>query len=92
MAKSRKINVSLPEKLAEYVESKVDVGLFHHEADFIRHAIRKLQESEAAANDFDLNTFIQAGIDSGRSKNSASKIHENARKRIHAVGKSRASK
>lgn len=92
MAKARKINVSLPEKLAEYVESKVEVGLFHHEADFIRHAIRKLQESEAAVNDFDLDTFIQAGIDSGRSKNSASKIHENARKRIYAVGKTGASK
>ena len=92
MAKARKINVSLPEKLAQYVESKVDVGLFHHEADFIRHAIRKMQESEAAANDFDLDAFIQAGVDSGRSKNTGTKTHENARKRIHAVGKSRASK
>ncbi len=92
MAKSRKINVSLPEKLAEYVESKVDAGLFHHEADFIRHAIRKIQESETATNDFNLDAFIQAGVDSGRSKNTATQIHENARGRIKQVGKSRASK
>jgi len=92
MAKTKRINLTLPERLADYVQAQVDSGHFQREADFIRHAIRKMQENDTAANDFDLDTFIQAGIDSGRSKNTSSEIHENARSRIQAVGKSRASK
>ncbi|MGQ7848661.1 ribbon-helix-helix domain-containing protein [Granulosicoccus sp. 3-233] len=92
MAKTKRINLSLPEKLADYVQGQVESGHFQREADFIRHAIRKMQESESAANEFDLDAFIQAGVDSGRSKNSGTQIHENARARIHQVGKSRASK
>lgn len=87
IAKARKINVSLPAKLAEYVESKVDVGLFHYEADFIRHAIRKMQESETVANDFDLDAYIQQGIDSGRSPRSAKEIFEDAHAKIDKVGR-----
>jgi putative addiction module CopG family antidote len=92
MAKMRRINLTLPEKLADYVQNQVQIGHFQREADFIRHAIRKMQESESAANDFNLDSFVQAGIDSGRSKNSGAQIHKNARKRIKEAGKSRASK
>jgi len=92
MTKTKRINLTLPERLADYVQAQVDSGHFQREADFIRHAIRKMQENDTAANDFDLDAFIQAGVDSGRSKNSGSQIHKNARKRIAEVGKSRASK
>lgn len=92
MAKTKRINLTLPEKLADYVQNQVESGHFQREADFIRHAIRKMQESEVAANDFDLDAYIQAGIDSGRSENSSTQIYKNARERIKEAGKSRARK
>lgn len=86
MAKTKRINLTLPERLADYVQAQVKSGHFQREADFIRHAIRKMQENEATG-EFDLDAYIQKGIDSGRSPRSAQEIFENTHAKINEIGR-----
>ena len=57
------MNVSLPEQMKDWVESRSADGKFSNSSDYVRHLIRKDQErTEAIAS---LQAEIQKGLDSG---------------------------
>ena len=57
------MNVSLPEQMKDWVESRSADGKFSNSSDHVRHLIRKDQErTEAIAS---LQAEIQKGLDSG---------------------------
>jgi antitoxin ParD1/3/4 len=57
------MNVSLPDKMKEWVESKVERGRYANVSDFMRDLIRKEQEREAFVREIDL--AVEEGIASG---------------------------
>ena len=57
------MNVSLPEQMKDWVESRSADGKFSNSSDYVCHLIRKDQErTEAIAS---LQAEIQKGLDSG---------------------------
>lgn len=57
------MNVSLPDHMKDWVESRTHDGRFSNTSDYVRHLIRKDQERQAALNV--LQAEITAGIESG---------------------------
>ena len=57
------MNVSLPEQMKDWVESRSEDGKFSNSSDYVRHLIRQDQEREAAL--LELKAAIQEGLDSG---------------------------
>ena len=89
MAKTT-MNVSITHGLKELAQRQVEAGHFSTMSDYITHLIRNDVEKEKVRHlfdeqGFDLDQFIQAGIDSGPSKLSGPEIHEKARKRISKI-------
>ncbi|MCR9152347.1 MAG: type II toxin-antitoxin system ParD family antitoxin [Rhodobacteraceae bacterium] len=57
------MNVSLPDPMKEWVESRAHDGRFSNASDYVRHLIRKDQDRQAAIAT--LQAEITAGIESG---------------------------
>jgi antitoxin ParD1/3/4 len=57
------MNVSLPDPMKDWVESRTHDGRFSNASDYVRHLIRKDQERQAAIAA--LQGEITAGIESG---------------------------
>lgn len=57
------MNVSLPDPMKDWVESRTRDGRFSNASDYVRHLIRKDQERQAALAAF--QTEITLGIESG---------------------------
>lgn len=60
------MNVSLPDPMKEWVESRSLEGRFSNASDYVRHLIRKDQERQAALAA--LQAEITLGIGSGRAR------------------------
>jgi len=63
------MNVSLTPELEQYVQDKVNSGMYYSASEVIREGLRLLQEKEKM-NQFHLQQLrqdIQAGLDSGES-------------------------
>jgi len=58
------MNVSLPDPMKDWVESRTHDGRFSNASDYVRHLIRKDQERQAAIDA--LQAEITAGIESGQ--------------------------
>ena len=57
------MNISIPDKLKAWVESRVADGSFASSSDYLRDLVRRDQRTEAALEN--LRAEIQAGIESG---------------------------
>lgn len=57
------MNVSLPDQMKDWVESRTNDGRFSNASDYVRHLIRKDQERQNAIAAFQAE--ITAGIASG---------------------------
>ena len=57
------MNVSLPDPMKDWVESRTNDGRFSNASDYVRHLIRKDQERQAALAAFQAG--ITLGIESG---------------------------
>jgi antitoxin ParD1/3/4 len=57
------MNVSLPNPMKEWVESRSNDGRFSNASDYVRHLIRKDQERQAALDAFQAE--ITLGVESG---------------------------
>ncbi len=60
------MNISIPDKLKAWVESRVADGSFASSSDYLRDLVRRDQRAEAALEH--LRAEIRAGIDSGVSE------------------------
>lgn len=69
------LNVSLPDKLRQYIKSRVESGEFQSASDYLRDLIRHDREK--------LECLLAEGIDSGKSKPlNLDSIRKNARKAL----------
>ena len=57
------MNVSLPDPMKDWVESRTSDGTFSNASDYVRHLIRRDQERQAAISA--LQGDITAGLESG---------------------------
>lgn len=57
------MNISLPDPMKDWVESRTGDGRFSNASDYVRHLIRKDQERQAALAAFQAE--ITLGIESG---------------------------
>jgi antitoxin ParD1/3/4 len=73
------MNISIPDKLKAYVESRVAEGDYSSSSDYLRDLVRRDQQYREQLES--LRADIQAGYDSGISERSLADIVEDARKR-----------
>ncbi len=76
------MNISIPDKLKAYVESRVADGSYASSSDYLRDLVRQDQRERAALER--LRAEIQAGIDSGISDVDPFEQIEQLRQRAHA--------
>ncbi|WP_317978267.1 type II toxin-antitoxin system ParD family antitoxin [Histidinibacterium aquaticum] len=57
------MNVSLPDQMKNWVETRAEDGRYSNASDYVRHLIRRDQEREQAIAS--LQAEIKAGLDSG---------------------------
>lgn len=76
------MNVSLPDEMKSWVESRAATGRYSNASDYVRDLIRKDQERAGATAE--LQAAITEGIESGISPRSVEEVLENARARYRA--------
>lgn len=59
------MNVSLPEPMKDWVETRLSEGAFSNTSDYVRHLIRQDQERQQAIQTLQLS--ITEGVESGES-------------------------
>ena len=80
------MNVSLPDPMKEWVESRAETGRYANASDYVRDLIRKDQErSEKVAN---MQRFVDAGLESGTGSRSRDSLFEEARVRLDGLTRS----
>jgi antitoxin ParD1/3/4 len=80
------MNISLPDKMKDWVEQQVATGRFANASDVMRDVIRERQDKEAALAE--LRAEIQKGLDSGISTRSREELREYVRQRADEIMKS----
>jgi len=70
------MNVSLPDKLKDWVESQVAEGFYSNTSDFIRDILRREQERQAKIAH--MQALVDEGIKSGVSEKSVDDIWQEA--------------
>lgn len=65
-----RLNLTIPEQLADFARRRAKSGGFTSTGDFLRHLLREEHSRELAQ----LNAMIQDGIDSGPSKRTPKQI------------------
>ena len=73
------MNISLPDKMKEWVEEQVATGRYANASDVMRDVIRERQDKEAALEE--LRAEIQIGLDSGISGRTPEELREYVRRR-----------
>ncbi|MEP3435650.1 MAG: type II toxin-antitoxin system ParD family antitoxin [Hoeflea sp.] len=74
------MNVSLPDPMKEWVESRAETGRYSNASDYVRDLIRKDQErSEKLAA---MQRFVDEGLESGTGRKSKEGLFEEARARL----------
>ncbi len=77
------MNVSLPDPMKQWVESRAETGRYANASDYVRDLIRKDQErSDKTAA---MQRFVDEGLESGTGRRSKDSLFEEARARIAAV-------
>lgn len=76
------MNVSLPDKMKQWVEDQVQSGRYGNSSDYVRDLVRRDQERAAKKAEFE--RLVQEGIDSGISPLTPDEIFENARRKAGA--------
>lgn len=79
------MNVSLPDKMKEWVEAQVATGRYANASDLIRDLIREDQERAAAIAE--LNVLIDEGINSGISDRTMEDIRRDVKAELAASRK-----
>lgn len=77
------MNVSLPDKMKQWVEEQVQTGRYGNASDYVRDLVRRDQERAAKMAEFD--RLVQEGRDSGISPLSMEEIFAEARRRAAHV-------
>ena len=78
---STRLNLTIPEQLAEFAHRRVKSGGFTSTGDFLRHLLREEHGREIAQ----VNALIQEGIDSGPSKRTPKQIFAGIDKELNAM-------
>lgn len=73
------MNVSLPDKMKQWIEDQVATGRYGNSSDYVRDLVRRDQERAEAREEFD--RLVQEGIDSGISDLSLDEIFAETRRR-----------
>jgi len=77
------MNVSLPDPMKEWVESRAETGRYANASDYVRDLIRKDQErSDKIAA---MQRSVDQGLESGTGGKSKDRLFDEARARIEAV-------
>lgn len=79
------MNVSLPDLMKEWVESRAETGRYANASDYVRDLIRKDQERTNKVNA--MQRFVDEGLDSGIGQKSKDRLFEDACARIDAVSR-----
>lgn len=77
------MNVSLPDTMKEWVESRAETGRYSNASDYVRDLIRKDQErsGKIAA----MQRFVDEGLASGIGRKSKDTLFDEARARLDAA-------
>lgn len=79
------MNVSLPDPMKEWVESRAETGRYANASDYVRDLIRKDQErSDKIAA---MQRLVDEGLESGTGGKSKDRLFEEARARNDAVSR-----
>ena len=82
------MNISLPDKMKEWVEAQVATGRYANASDYVRDMIREDMDRDAAMEEFD--RVVEEALASGVSTRSLEEIREDARARAREALKQRA--
>ena len=78
------MNISLPDKMKEWVESQVATGQYANASDFVRDLMRDKYEHQMKIDR--LNQLLQEGLDSGVSDKSFDEILQESKRRAREKG------
>lgn len=81
------MNISLPDRLKQWVEEQVATGRFANASDYVRDLIRREEERERVFAE--LRALAEEGRASGMSEKSLDQVIEEAKKRGRAAVKGR---
>ncbi|QDZ11402.1 type II toxin-antitoxin system ParD family antitoxin [Devosia ginsengisoli] len=73
------MNVSLPDKMKQWVEDQVQTGRYGNASDYVRDLVRRDQERAAKKAEFE--RLVQEGIDSGVSPLTPEEIFDRVRRK-----------
>lgn len=73
------MNVSLPDKMKQWVEDQVQTGRYGNASDYVRDLVRRDQERAAKKAEFE--RLVQEGIDSGISPLTPEEIFDRVRRK-----------
>jgi len=73
------MNISLPDKMKDWVEQQVATGRYANASDLVRDALREQQDREESLAE--LRREIQKGLDSGISSRTPEELREYVRRR-----------
>ena len=79
------MNVSLPDLMKEWVESRAETGRYANASDYVRDLIRKDQERSDKI--VAMQRLVDQGLESGTGVKSKDRLFEEARARIDAVSR-----
>lgn len=80
------MNISLPDSMKAWVESRSQHGRYSNASDYVRDLIRQDRDREEALSE--LRVLIQQGIDSGASEQSFDDIIAEARAQVDTAERS----
>jgi len=78
------MNISLPDQMKAWVESRSEDGRYSNASDYVRDLIRRDQQRVESIEE--LNVLIQEGIDSGISDRSIEDVWHEALQTFEAEG------
>ena len=73
------MNVSLPDKMKQWVEDQVQTGRYGNASDYVRDLVRRDQERAAKKAEFE--RLVQEGIDSGISPLTPDEVFDRVRRK-----------
>ena len=73
------MNVSLPDKMKQWVEEQVQTGRYGNASDYVRDLVRRDQERAAKKAEFE--RLVQEGIDSGISPLTPEEVFDRVRRK-----------
>jgi len=78
------MNISLPDQMKAWVESRSEDGRYSNASDYVRDLIRR--DQQRADEIAELNALIQEGIDSGISDRTVEDVWQEALRTFEAEG------